>query len=55
VYAIELHIRDIEVLKEIKNFFYVGSVIVRIRNGKSTGIYSVQSLKDSAVGVYTTF
>lgn len=46
VYSIELHIRDIEVLKKIKEFFNVGSVIVRIRNGKSTGIYSVQSLKD---------
>jgi hypothetical protein len=46
VYAIELHIRDIEVLKKIKEFFNVGSVIIRIRNGKSTGIYSVQSLKD---------
>jgi hypothetical protein len=46
VYVIELHIRDIEVLKKIKEFFNVGSIIVRIRNGKSTGIYSVQSLKD---------
>jgi Cytochrome c oxidase subunit III/LAGLIDADG endonuclease len=46
VYAIELHIRDIEVLKKIREFFSVGSVTVRIRDGKSTGIYSVQSLKD---------
>lgn len=46
VYAIELHIRDIEVLKEINKFFKVGSVTVRIRNGKPTGIYSVQALKD---------
>lgn len=46
IYAIELHIRDIEVLKKIKQFFNVGSVIVRVRNGKSTGIFSVQSLKD---------
>ena len=45
VFAIELHIRDLEVLKKIKEFFDVGSVTVRIRNGKSTGIYSVQSLK----------
>jgi hypothetical protein len=41
-----LHIRDIEVLYKIKEFFKVGSIIVRIRNGKSTGIYSVQSVKD---------
>lgn len=48
VFSIELHIKDIEVLKKIKGFFNVGSVIVRIRNGKSTGIYSVQSLQDLA-------
>jgi hypothetical protein len=46
VFAIELHIRDLEVLKRIKEFFNVGSVTVRIRNGKPTGIYSVPSLKD---------
>lgn len=46
VYSIELHIRDIEVLHKIRVFFNVGSVIVRIRDGKSTGIYSVQSIKD---------
>jgi len=46
VYSIELHIRDIEVLHKIREFFNVGSVIVRIRDGKSTGIYSVQSTKD---------
>lgn len=46
VYSIELHIRDIGVLYKIREFFNVGSVIVRVRNGKSTGIYSVQSIKD---------
>lgn len=46
VYAIELHIRDLEVLKRIKEFFNVGSVTVRRRKGKPTGIYSVQSLTD---------
>jgi len=46
VYSIELHIRDIGVLYKIKEFFNVGSVIVRVRKGKSTGIYSVQSIKD---------
>jgi hypothetical protein len=46
VFAIELHIRDLEVLKRIKEFVSVGSVTVRTRNGKPTGIYSVQSLKD---------
>jgi len=46
VFAIKLNIRDIKVLKKIKNFFNVGSVTVRIRKGKYIGIYSVQSLKD---------
>jgi hypothetical protein len=46
VFSIELHIRDIETLKKIKNFFNVGSIIVRIRKSKQTGIYSVQSLND---------
>lgn len=46
VYSIELHIRDIKVLYKIREFFNVGSVKVRIRDGKSTGIYSVQSIKD---------
>jgi len=46
IYSIELHIRDIEVLYKIKEFFIVGSVKERIRNGKSTGIYSVQSIND---------
>jgi hypothetical protein len=46
VFAIELHIRDLKALKNIKNFFCVGSITVRTRNGKPTGIYSVQSLKD---------
>ena len=46
VFAIELHVRDLGVLKRIKEFFSVGSVTVRTRNGKPTGIYSVQSLKD---------
>ena len=32
-------IRDIEVLHKIRWFFNAGSVIVRIRDGKSTGIY----------------
>ena len=45
-FAIELYSRDLEVLKKIKEFFDVGSVTVRTRNGKPTGIYSVQSLKD---------
>jgi len=46
VFAIELHIRDLKALKNIKNFFCVGSITVRTRSGKPTGIYSVQSLKD---------
>jgi hypothetical protein len=45
-FVIELHQRDFEVLKEIKNFFNVGSLKLRVRKGKTTGIYSVQSIKD---------
>ena len=46
IYSIELHIRDIDTLHKIKEFFNVGSVIVRIRDGKSTAIYSVKSIQD---------
>lgn len=46
IYSIELHIRDIDVLHKIKKYFNVGSVKTRIRDGKSTGIYSVQSIED---------
>lgn len=46
IFTIELHIRDIEVLYSIKEFFKVGSVKLRVRDGKSTGIYTVQSIKD---------
>lgn len=46
IFSIELHNRDIEVLHRINNFFNVGSVKERVRDGKSTGIYSVQSITD---------
>jgi LAGLIDADG endonuclease len=45
-FVIELHERDFKVLKEIKKFFNVGSLKLRIRDGKTTGIYSVQSIRD---------
>ena len=45
VFAIELHTRDLEALKKIKEFFNIGTLITRTRDGKHTGIYSVQSLK----------
>nr|AEY71974.2 putative LAGLIDADG 1 endonuclease [Magnusiomyces magnusii] len=46
IFSIELHIRDIDVLHKIKDFFKVGSVKERIRGGKSSAIYSVQSIND---------
>lgn len=46
VFSIELHNRDIFLLNIIKNFFGLGTIITRIRRGKPTAIYSVQSLKD---------
>lgn len=46
VFSIELHNRDIFLLNKIKHFFGLGTIITRIRRGKPTAIYSVQSLKD---------
>ena len=44
--SINLHLRDKAVLTRIQSFFGVGAIRTRIRAGKSTAIYSVQSLKD---------
>lgn len=43
-FFIELHEKDIHLLYYIKNFFNTGSITVRIRKGRPTAIYSVQSL-----------
>jgi hypothetical protein len=45
VFIIELHSRDIALLNMIRDFFGLGTVITRVRRGKPTAIYSVQSLK----------
>ena len=46
-FSIELNKRDLALLKKkIQSFFGVGTIRTRIRTGKSTAIYSVQSLKD---------
>lgn len=46
IFSIELHIRDIEVLNRIKNYFKVGSVTTRIKNNKETATYAVNSVKE---------
>ncbi|XP_014550105.1 hypothetical protein COCVIDRAFT_116458, partial [Bipolaris victoriae FI3] len=43
-FSIELHEKDYNLLKEIKNFFVVGTIIKRIKKGSPTAIYSVQSI-----------
>lgn len=45
IFSIELHIKDIALLNMIKEFFGVGTIIRRIRDGKITAIYSVQSIE----------
>lgn len=41
-----MHIRDIEVLNKIKDYFKVGSVQTRSNDNKTTAIYAVQSIKE---------
>jgi len=46
IFSIELHIKDISLLRQILYFFGVGTIIIRKRKGRTTGIFSVQSIKD---------
>jgi hypothetical protein len=39
-------VRDRNLLELIKSYFGVGTIIERIRDGKPSAIYSVQSIKD---------
>lgn len=43
-FSIELHEKDYSLLKEISNFFKVGTIIERIKNGNPSAVYSVQSI-----------
>ena len=45
-FTIELHERDLDLLILIQEFFGVGHIVKRVRNGKSSAIYSVQSVND---------
>ena len=45
-FSIEVNARDITVLKMIQEFFNVGHITTRVRNGRSMAAYSVQSIKD---------
>lgn len=46
LFGIELHIKDKPLLVKIQSFFKIGYIKIRKREGITTGIYSVQSLKD---------
>lgn len=46
VFTIELHKKDLQLIKDIQSFFGVGTVKLRQRDGKPSVIYSVQSIKD---------
>jgi len=45
IFAIELHEKDYNLLKQINAFFRVGTIIKRVKNGNPCVIYSVQSIK----------
>ena len=45
IFSIELHEKDKILLEKIQAFFGVGSIIHRVRKGKASVIYSVQSIK----------
>jgi hypothetical protein len=44
IFSIELREKDYNLLKEIKNFFVVGTIIKRVKKGNPTAIYSVRSI-----------
>jgi hypothetical protein len=44
IFTIELHEKDYDLLKEINNFFVVGTIIKRVKKGNPSAIYSVQSI-----------
>jgi cytochrome c oxidase subunit 3 len=46
IFSIELHIKDLSLLKEIQSYFEVGKIHIRIREGRTSVIYSVQSRID---------
>ena len=45
-FTIELHEKDLSTIKRIQSFFCGGTIKTRIREGKPTVIYSVQSIKN---------
>jgi hypothetical protein len=46
LFSIELHIKDLPLLKEVQSYFGVGKLHIRVREKRKTVIYSVQSIKD---------
>jgi len=45
IFTIELHEKDLDLLKQINAFLKVGTTIKRVKNGNPSVIYSVQSIK----------
>jgi len=45
IFTIELHEKDSKLLEQIREFFTVGTIIKRIKNGNPSVIYSIQSIK----------
>jgi hypothetical protein len=54
-FTIELHEKDISLLFLIKDYFGVGSIIKRVRNGKYSAIYYVQSIDDLVTKIIPHF
>ena len=47
IFSIQLHIKDHPLLEQIKNYFQVGTLLVKSnKTGNATVIYSIQSIKD---------
>lgn len=53
VFCIELHIKDLELIKAIQNYFGVG--IIQINQKRNTVYFSVQSVKDVVNSVIPHF
>jgi len=46
IFSIELHIKDLSLLKDVQSYFGIGKLHMRTREKRRTAIYSVQSIKD---------
>ena len=46
IFSIELHIRDLSLLKKIQLYFGVGNIYIRKRKVSTMASYCVQSIED---------